>query len=121
MFTDTDADRVVVGPSATPPQDHMTVLVAPRPDERGLTLLVYTQEGMRAEGSMNCIYRNLEIAVRAVFEAHRHRKTACQFAVGLALGSACPDSRPAYEVGEVSRSHRVERFNGSRQAEFGAF
>lgn len=74
----------------------------------GLALIVDAEESLWLAGRFDCVDRDVEVAVGAVFEAERHGQAGGHLAVGLALGGSCADGGPADEVGDVLRSDRVQ-------------
>ena len=62
---------------------------------------------------------DLDAALGAVLEAHRHREPRRQLPVDLALGGAGADRAPGDEVGDELRGDRIEEFAGGRQPEIG--
>ena len=58
-----------------------------------------------------------EIAIGPVLEAQGHGQTGCHLPVGLALGGAGSDRRPANQVGDVLGRNGIEELGCGRQTE----
>ena len=84
--------------------------------DRGMAIAVDPQKMMGFGCCLHRIDRDGGTAIRAVLVTDRHRQTRCHLPVGLALGGAGTDGRPADQISDVLRHDRVEQFSGCRHA-----
>ena len=110
---------VVVAALLTAPQHQVAIGVACGGYDRGHTLLVDAQEVMGPGRRLHGVDGRGHAAVGAVFEADRHRQAGGHLPVGLALGGAGADSRPADQVGDVLGHDRIQQLSGRRQTHLG--
>ena len=95
----------------------MGVLVATGDHDRGQALLGHAHELVRVRGGPHGIDGDLDVAIRAVLEANRHREARRQVAVHLALGRARADGAPRHGVGDELRGDRVKELATRRDAQ----
>ena len=74
---------------------------------------------VRVVGGENCVDRDFQVTVRAVFEADRHGQSRSEFAVHLAFDSAGADGSPADDVGVELPQRGIEKLGADGQT-FGA-
>ena len=110
-----DVLAAVVRPALAAAQHDVAVGVAARADDRHRAVVVDADEMVRMAGGDHGVERDAQAAVGAVLEADRHRQAARHLAMRLALGGARADRRPAQQIGDVLRHHRVEQLAGARQ------
>ena len=118
LLAERNADRIIVRLAVATAQYHVAVGVTLGGHDRHAAFLVDTQEAMRAGNRLQGVDRNGQAAIGAVFEAYRRRQARGHFAVGLRLGGASANGRPADQVLQVLRGDRIEGFGGRWQAHF---
>jgi len=77
------------------------------------------EETVGTAGGSHGVDRRLDASVGAVLETDGHREAARHLAVGLRLGGARADGRPADQVGDVLGHDRVEHLGGCGKSEGG--
>ena len=110
---------MVVGPPVAAAKDHVAGVVAARDDDGGQPLLRHREELVGVHGGPDRVDRDLDVAVRAVLEPHRHREARGELAVDLALGGAGADGAPRHQVGDELRRDGVQELAARRQPHVG--
>lgn len=102
----------IVGPRGSAAKHDVAAGIAGGLDDGAHAVLGGSREPVGLTGGLHRVDGDLDIAIGRIFEPDRHGKSTCEFAVGLALGSASADGAPGDEVGNVLRNRGVEEFGG---------
>ena len=95
----------------------MAVGVARGLEDRGAAVVADAREHRASARRGDGVDRDLHVAGRRVLEPDRHRQTARELPVDLALHRARADRAPAHRVGEVLRRDGVEELGADREPE----
>ena len=109
--------KVRAGGSAA--KDDVATSVTGGLDDGAHAVLRGSREPVGLTGGLHRVDGDLDVAVGGVLESDRHRKSTCEFAVGLAFGGASADGTPGDQVGNVLRNRGVEEFGGGWKFEGG--
>ena len=79
-----------------------------------MPLPVDPQEMVRPSSGLHGVDRHGRPTIGAVLEANGHRQARGHLTVGLALGGAGTNGRPADQISDVLRNDRIQQFRGRR-------